>query len=78
MLLAVEDGMVNGNVDLADVLFLAATILAVVAAILYAMATRPVTHTTNDGHVHGTHPSVWAPFAGWLAVACFALGWFVL
>ena len=80
MLLAVDDGMVNGNFDLADALFLVATILAVVAAILYALRTKPDAHTTVDhnNHVHAVHVSVWAPVVGWLAVACLAFGWFQL
>jgi 1,4-dihydroxy-2-naphthoate octaprenyltransferase len=37
MLLAAEDGIVNGNLNLADILFLAAFILFVVATIMFAL-----------------------------------------
>lgn len=72
--------IVEGKADTADLFFLFATILAFIAAVLYALATRPAAHTAVDheGHVHRTHVSVWAPVAGWLAVACFSLAWFVL
>jgi len=75
-LFAVEDGIWSGNIDTADLFFLLSTILAVVAAVLYAMATRPV--VAHGDHVHRNNISVWAPVAGWLALACLAFGWLVL
>jgi hypothetical protein len=59
----------SGNTDTADAFFLIAAILALLAAILYAIGARPV-HTT-DG-VARTNVGVWAPTLGWLAVACAA------
>lgn len=65
-MLAVDDGLANGNLDVADVLFLIATIVAVIAAVL---AVRPVA-----GGPRGVPSSAF----GWLAVALLAFGWFLL
>ena len=65
-------GMVDGKVDTADLFFFFAVILAVVAAVLYMLATRP---TPTDRRVT---VAVWAPVAGWLAVASAAVGFWVL
>jgi len=67
--------IIEGEVDTADVFFLLATILAVLAAILYALGTRVVAH---DDHTHRVSSAVWGPVLGWAAVACFAFAWFVL
>jgi hypothetical protein len=67
---------VSGKIDTADIFFLVAMILALLAAILYAMGTRPV--VVHEGHAHRTNVSIWAPVAGWLAVASAALAWWVL
>ena len=64
-MLGVDDGIVNGNFDFADILFIAAAILAVVAAYLYSQV--------NAAHLH-RH----APVALSIALACIAVGWFVL
>jgi hypothetical protein len=58
--------IVSGNTATADVFFLIAVILAVVAALA---SVRPVRAT--EGYV-------WAPVAAWLAVAFLGLGWLVL
>ena len=54
----------SGEVDTADIFFLFAVILGVVAAIAYA--------TRRADAV------VWAPVLGWLGFACAALAWLVL
>lgn len=56
----------SGNTATADVFFLIAVILAVIAA---AMSVRPIRAT--EGYV-------WAPVAAWLSVAFLALGLLVL
>lgn len=61
-MIAVDDGLVSGNLDFADILFLLACIVAVIAA---ALSLKP-------------QPKVSAAALGWLAVALIALGWFVL
>ena len=64
-ILAVDDGIWQGNLNLADAFFLIATILAVLAAILYSL-TPP-------------RPAIrWAPVALSLAVGCAAFSWLVL
>jgi uncharacterized membrane protein len=61
---AVDDGLVNGNLDAADIFFLVAVILAVVAAIAYGVV-----------HVQAARL---APVLLSLAVASVALAWLVL
>lgn len=74
-MLAVDDGIWSGNLDAADIFFLVGVILAVVAALLYAMAARPVRDPTDANRVR---VGVWAPVALSLALASTALAWLVL
>jgi hypothetical protein len=60
---AVDDGLINGNLNFADILFLVAAILAVLAAVLYTQ---------------GANVIRWAPVLLSLAVAGLSFGWFVL
>lgn len=53
----------SGEVDAADVFFLFAVIIGILAAIAYAM-TAPITR--------------WAPVFGWAAFSCFAFGMLLL
>lgn len=64
-MLGVDDGIVNGNLDVADLFFLVAVILGVIAAVLSFPRTTPPAKS-------------YAATAGWLAVACLGFGWFVL
>lgn len=64
-MLAVDDGIVSGNITAADLFFLLAVILGLIAAGL-SFSTRPENHHR------------YSFVAGWLAVASIALGWFVL
>jgi hypothetical protein len=66
----------SGNVDTADVFFLIATILAVAAAVIYALATRPV--STSDTAVRRVNTAVWAPVLVALSIACVAFAWLQL
>lgn len=72
-MIAVDDGLVNGNLNLADVFFLVGAILLALAAILYLMAHRPVP-------ANGTaRPAIW--WHGFLVPAglcLYGFGWFVL
>lgn len=61
-LLAVDDGIVNGNLDLADMLFFAAFVVFVVLAILLATA----------------GPARLVAVLSPIGLALLALGWFVL
>lgn len=62
-MIAIDDGIVGGNLTAADVFFLLAAILGLIAALLAALR----------------HPSsVYAAAAGWLAVAFIAFAWFLL
>ena len=79
-LLAIEDGIVNGNLDMADVFFIIGTILAVVAGLAYASG---VTGTTSENHAPGTPRAgyryhLWAPALVAFAVAAVAFGLFLL
>jgi hypothetical protein len=65
-LLAVDDGIWQGNFDLADVFFALATILAVLSAIAYA-------RVPDD-----PRSARWAPVALALAVGFATLAWMVL
>ena len=59
---SVDDGLITGHYDLADVFFLIAVILAVLAA--------ASTRVANG--------AAWTGFLGWLAVGMAAFGWLVL
>ena len=61
---AIDDGLVNGKLDLADVCFLIAVVLAVIAAILAVPRNPP--------------RSAWYPVVGFIAIAVLALGFLVL
>ena len=63
-MLAVDDGIAQGNLNLADVFFLIGTILAFLAGFLAANATPNATR--------------WHMVAGWFALALVALGLFLL
>jgi hypothetical protein len=62
LLLAADDGVINGNLNFADIMFLAAVIIFIIGAVLAAMI-KPV--------------ALWTVllFAG---LACVSLGWLVL
>lgn len=64
-MLAVDDGIVNGNLTAADLFFLLAVVLGVIAAALAFPRTDPPARNYSS-------------FVGWLAVASVALGWFIL
>jgi len=72
-LLAVDDGIWQGNFDLADILFIAAAIVFAIAAVLDF--TRH-THTANGDHVH--HARVYTLPLIALGLAFVALGWAVI
>jgi hypothetical protein len=61
--------IVEGEVDTADLFFLFGVIAFVVAAVLSLMWRAP------DGR---RAPSVYAPFVGYVGLACTAFGLFVL
>ena len=61
---AIDDGLTSGNFNAADIFWLIGLIVAVVAAILYAVTPHPVVK--------------WAPVALSAAVACVAFGLFLL
>lgn len=66
---AVDDGLFNGNLDLADVLFLVAAVLFVIAAVLSV----PV--RTAGTAVAGR---AWVWVVGFVGLACISLGFLVL
>ena len=66
-MLAVDDGIVNGNLDFADILFLIATVLFVIGAILSFPPSAPPATARSY---------VWV--VGFIALALTTLGWFVL
>jgi hypothetical protein len=71
-MIAVDDGLVNGNLNLADVFFLVAGILFALAAILAYVYSRP---RPNGAAVNvAWWPGVLTP----LGLALVAFGWFVL
>lgn len=63
-MLGIDDGLVNGKLDLADVCFLIAAVLAVIAAVLAVPRNPP--------------RSAYYPVIGFIAIAVLALGFFVL
>ena len=70
---AVDDGLFNGNLDFADILFLAAAVLFVIAAVM----SFPVRHRTGDTAV-ATEPRAWVWVVGFLGLAAISLAWLVL
>ena len=56
----------SGHTTAADVLFLVAAFLATIAAAVVYLARA------------ASKPFVWAPVAGWAAIACLAVAWLVL
>lgn len=69
-MLALDNGIANGNFNAADVFFLVGCILAAIAAL--AAVPR---HVPPDGrYVVGAY----APVIGWLALSCIGLGLFLL
>lgn len=65
---AVDDGIWSGNLNAADVFFLIASILALVAAVL-AFPRRGA---------DAAPVSAYSPFIGWLAIACVAFAFLIL
>jgi hypothetical protein len=63
-MLLIDDGLVNGKLDFADLCFLIAAILAVIAAILAVPRNPP--------------RSAWYPVVGFIAIAVLAVGFLVL
>jgi hypothetical protein len=65
----------NADPDTAEIFLAIGVILGLLAALLYAIGTRPVRH------VDGDHPRVnvalWAPVCLSAAVASIALAWWV-
>jgi len=72
-LLAVDDGLTNGNFNWADVFFLVGTIFAALAALAYVMG---VTVTADPARPVRYH--AWAPALVAFAVAFTAFGLFLL
>lgn len=66
----------NGNVDAADVCFLLAFILGLVAAALALFGPVLVRHSPPPDHPVAVHS--WSPILGWIAVALLALGFLLL
>lgn len=73
ILMAVDDGIVTANYNLADLFFLVATVLALIAAVA---AYGPGPATTDAPRLHGWHH--WTPALLALAVACTAFALFLL
>lgn len=76
VLLAVDDGLTNGNYNWADVFFIAATILAVLAAVIHAVGVPAPRDDVAGRPVYHYHHHSFTLLA--LAVACIAFGWFLL
>lgn len=74
ILMAVDDGLTNANYNWADVFFLVAAALALLAAV--AAYGPPATPTADGPRFHGWHH--WAPALLSLAVACTAFAFFLL
>jgi hypothetical protein len=75
-LFAVDDGIWQGNFDLADILFIVAAILFAAAAVLDF--TRHVDHHTDNGTTHVHHARVYTLPLIALGLAFTALGFAVL
>jgi hypothetical protein len=76
LLLAVDDGWTNANYNWADLFFIVATALALLAAFGYLTPVRTTT-TTETGHVH-RGLAHWAAGLLAIAVACTAFALFLL
>ena len=79
ILLAVDDGLTNANLNMADVFFLIATAFGALAGLAY-VAGFPVAGTDPDlpaPHRYARY-SHWAAAFVAFAVACIAFGWFLL
>ena len=74
LLLAVDDGLTNGNYNWADVFFLVGTIAAVLAALAYVTGNT----TTVDNNPPRYHYHAWAPALVAFAVGCIAFAFFLL
>jgi len=73
------DTISTGHGWAADVFFLVAVVLAVVAAVLHALASRPrPAERRADGTLVTLHEHFWTPVLGWLALGFVALGLLVL
>lgn len=73
-LLAVDDGIWQGNFDFADILFIVATVLFIAAAVLdFTRHTR----TVDDAHAHHPHVVYTIPLIA-LGLAFTALAFAVL
>jgi hypothetical protein len=64
----------NANADAAEIILAVATFLGLIAAILYALGTRPV---TTGADVQRVNVAVWAPVVLSLALGATALAWWV-
>ena len=73
LLLAVDDGIANANFNWADVFFLVATILAVIAAVAYASGVRPVGDNTVRVGWHAYAAALLALAVAGIAFALFLL-----
>ena len=77
LLLAVDDGWTNANYNWADLFFIVATALALLAAFGYLTPVRTTT-TVDDGHHVHRGLGHWAAGLLALAVACIAFSLFLL
>jgi hypothetical protein len=77
LLLAIDDGWTNANYNWADLFFIVATALALLAAIGYLTPVRTTADTNPPSHVH-RGLGHWAAGLLALAVACAAFAWFLL
>lgn len=74
-LFAIDDGLTNGNLNVADIFFLLGTIFGALAGLAY-VAGFPV--------AEGATPNQWHRYSHWaaalvaFAVACIAFGFFLL
>lgn len=75
LLLAVDDGWTNANYNWADLFFIVATALALLAAFGYL---TPVRTTVDDGTPHRHGLAHWAAGLLAIAVACTAFALFLL
>lgn len=76
-LIAVDDGLTNGNYNWADVWFLVAAIAAVLATVAYLVNPADVPNTTTppSRYYRYTH---WAAALVAFAIASIAFAWFLL